>query len=173
MLQGIHVRLQHALRLKQTHSLSLCSWIWADEVRLSQILTNLLSNAAKFTEEGGEIEVSVSARRSLRRASLDGAGGPSSTGKNAYPESSAHLPECEVVIAVRDTGIGIPAAFQEVLFDAFTQCDNSRTKKYEGGLALTVRLYCCQVKSDFAVISTLWAFLWFSFSWLYVRCVIL
>ncbi|GAQ81462.1 Putative histidine kinase containing cheY-homologous receiver domain [Klebsormidium nitens] len=119
---------------------SVPDWIWADDVRLSQILTNLLSNAAKFTEEGGEIEVSVSAvRRSPRRTSSDGAGAPSSAGRNSAPENSAHLPEYEVTFAVRDTGIGIPAAFQEVLFDAFTQCDNSRTKKYEGtGLGLAI-----------------------------------
>nr|AML77083.1 putative LOV domain-containing protein [Interfilum paradoxum] len=123
---------------------SVPDWIWTDEVRLSQILTNLLSNAAKFTEEGGEVEVSVSAvkKSSRKRVSIDSADAPISprnTNAKTYPEESANLPEYEIIIAVRDTGIGIPADFQEVLFDAFTQCDNSRTKKYEGtGLGLAI-----------------------------------
>jgi signal transduction histidine kinase len=50
---------------------------------------------------------------------------------NAFDENG-HLPEYEILIAVRDTGIGIPMGFQKMLFDAFTQCDNSRTRRYEG-----------------------------------------
>nr|AML77081.1 putative LOV domain-containing protein [Interfilum paradoxum] len=121
---------------------SVPDWIWADEVRLRQILTNLLSNSAKFTDEGGEVEVSVSAKRARRRISKEGfdevgPSGPSTT--SPAVDGKADLPEYELTLAVRDTGIGIPAGFQKMLFDAFTQCDNSRTRRYEGtGLGLAI-----------------------------------
>jgi GAF domain-containing protein len=83
--------------------------IVADERKLKQILVNLLSNAVKFTPDGGKID--VSARR-------DGS---------------------DVVIAVRDTGIGNAPEDQEAVFDAFRQVGKHYTNKQEGtGLGLTL-----------------------------------
>lgn len=91
--------------------------IYGDIGRLRQILLNLLSNAVKFTERG---EVFVHAR-SL--GSQDG--------------------RYELEVAVRDTGIGMTAEESARLFQAFTQIDNSATRRYGGtglGLAITQQL---------------------------------
>lgn len=88
-------------------------FIWADAVRLKQVIINLLSNAAKFTEKG-EIE--------LRIESL------SKTGEQS-----------NIRFSVRDTGIGIKPEKQGKIFEAFSQEDGSTTKKYGGtGLGLTI-----------------------------------
>jgi signal transduction histidine kinase/ActR/RegA family two-component response regulator len=85
----------------------------SDPTRLSQIITNLIGNALKFTM-AGEIELKVS---------LDDLSG-----------DSAQLHFC-----VRDTGIGIPAAKQQTIFEAFSQADASTTRKFGGtGLGLTI-----------------------------------
>jgi len=88
-------------------------FIWADEVRLKQILINLLSNAAKFTHEG-EIELRV----------------------NVLGEQEG---KTIIRFGVKDTGIGIPLNKQQKIFEAFAQEDGSTTKKYGGtGLGLTI-----------------------------------
>jgi PAS domain S-box-containing protein len=91
-------------------------FVWMDEVRLKQVLINLLSNAAKFTESG-EIELKIEI--------LD-----------YRPEESQNI-TCRFI--VRDTGIGIREEKQAKIFDAFLQEDGSTTKKYGGtGLGLTI-----------------------------------
>ena len=88
-------------------------FVWTDNVRLKQILINLLSNAAKFTEHG-EIELKVEVLETMGT-------------------------EANFRFAVRDTGIGIKADKQAKIFDAFSQEDGSTTKKYGGtGLGLTI-----------------------------------
>lgn len=88
-------------------------WIWVDELRLRQILVNLLSNAAKFTLQG-EIELKVECL--------------------ALESEQARLR-----FTVRDTGIGIEKENQRKIFEAFTQEDLSTTKKFGGtGLGLTI-----------------------------------
>ncbi|MEM1230247.1 MAG: ATP-binding protein [Pseudomonadota bacterium] len=85
-----------------------------DEVRLRQIITNLLSNAIKFTETGS---VTMQVR-------LSGA----STG-------AAH----HLSVAIRDSGIGIPADRISSLFEPFAQADASITRRYGGtGLGLSI-----------------------------------
>ncbi len=86
-----------------------------DELRLRQILFNLIGNAVKFTEHG---EVVV-------RAHI---GEPIDT-----------LPQRHLVIEVVDTGIGIPADKLSLIFDSFSQADDSTTRRYGGtGLGTTI-----------------------------------
>lgn len=89
-------------------------FIWADEIRLRQVLVNLLSNAIKFSEKG-EIELKI--------------------------DLLEVLSENEMIFrfSVRDTGIGIAPANQLKIFEAFSQADNSTTKRFGGtGLGLTI-----------------------------------
>jgi two-component system, sensor histidine kinase and response regulator len=84
-----------------------------DASRLRQILLNLLGNAIKFTDQG-EIELMV------------------------FPEASDGA-ETTIHFSVRDTGIGIAAAKQALIFEAFTQADASTTRIYGGsGLGLSI-----------------------------------
>lgn len=85
----------------------------ADELRLHQMLVHLLTNALKFTSQGGEVGLEV----------------------NAW--------EGWIAFTVWDTGIGIPAASQHLIFQKFQQLENPLTRQFEGtglGLVLTQRL---------------------------------
>jgi signal transduction histidine kinase len=109
--------------------------IYADPVRVRQILMNLLSNAAKFTEQG-TITLAVE-----RRKDEGGRMNDSSVDKTFILH-----PSSLILFKVSDTGIGIPPAHVQHLFQAFTQADLSMTRKYGGvglGLALSQRL--CQM----------------------------
>jgi PAS domain S-box-containing protein len=93
-----------------------------DPARLRQVLINLVGNAIKFTEKG-EVVVDVQMQEATR-------GGP-------HPEP------CLLHFSVRDTGIGIPADKQSLIFGAFVQVDGSTTRRYGGtglGLAISSRL---------------------------------
>jgi len=94
------------------------SFIRGDDLRLRQILTNLVGNAMKFTEQG-EIFIGVRVAQKMEDGTLT------------------------LGFEVRDTGIGIPANKQERLFKAFSQVDSSTTRKYGGtglGLAISEQL---------------------------------
>lgn len=88
-------------------------WIFADLTRIAQVIGNLLNNAAKYTPRGGNISVSM---------------------------------RCEdnfAVLAVSDTGLGIPTNMQPKVFDLFTQVDRNLDRSQGGlgiGLALVKRL---------------------------------
>ncbi|HEX6349673.1 MAG TPA: GAF domain-containing sensor histidine kinase [Candidatus Dormibacteraeota bacterium] len=85
----------------------------ADARRLRQVMLNLVSNAIKFTPEGGTVVVETE---------RDGS---------------------EVLVHVRDNGVGVPAGERERIFEAFTQVRTGRTRSDEGtglGLALSRRL---------------------------------
>jgi PAS domain S-box-containing protein len=87
--------------------------VHADRKRLLQVMTNLLSNAAKFSPEGGVVEIST---------------------EDAGPN---------VRVAVHDRGSGIPEAFRPRIFDRFTQADSTATRQKGGtglGLAICKRL---------------------------------
>lgn len=88
--------------------------ILGDSLRLRQILSNLLSNAVKFTPNG-DINVSLTSTHSTSATKVD------------------------LVLAVKDSGIGIPSAQIPTLFEAFEQGDTSTTRRYGGtGLGLTI-----------------------------------
>lgn len=96
-------------------------YIWADAIRLRQILVNLLNNAVKFTERG-EIELRIT-----------------------VSEETDELADEQRVVRflVRDTGIGIEPKAQLKIFDAFSQEDNTTAKKFGGtglGLAISNKL---------------------------------
>jgi len=87
--------------------------IYADERKMKQILLNLLTNAVKFTPEGGEIVV------------------------------QAESTEAGIQVIVKDSGIGIAPKDQEKIFEEFKQVENNYTRKLEGtglGLAIVKRL---------------------------------
>jgi len=99
-------------------------YIAGDVVRLGQILTNLVSNAIKFTETG-EIYVHV---------------------KRADQGWTAPGDHVNLHFSVRDTGIGIPSDKISQLFQAFNQVDTSTTRKYGGtGLGLVICQRLCQL----------------------------
>lgn len=90
----------------------------ADRLRFIQIILNILSNAVKFTEEGGRVNVSVSTR--------DQGGDPS-----------------HFIITISDNGIGMKQDDIEKAFQSFGQVDSGLNRKYEGtglGLPLTKKL---------------------------------
>jgi two-component system sensor histidine kinase/response regulator len=99
---------------------ALADAVLGDPMRLRQVLTNLVSNALKFTERG-QVEVSVT----LEEITPDAQG---------------------LRFAVSDTGIGIPLDKQTLIFDAFSQADTSTTRRFGGtglGLAICTRLVQC------------------------------
>lgn len=96
--------------------LDVAPWFMGDGNRLQQILFNLVSNAIKFTDQGG---VTL---RIDQIATNDG---------------------CILKLMVKDTGIGIPDDFKEKLFNKFTQADSSISRRFGGtglGLAITRNL---------------------------------
>lgn len=91
-------------------------WLDGDPVRLTQCVSNLLHNAAKYTEPGGRISLTVELE----------AGG--TAGKSAH-----------ALIRVRDTGIGIPAGDLERVFEMFAQVGDARARS-QGGLGIGLSL---------------------------------
>ncbi len=102
--------------------------MYTDQGKLQQALLNLLSNAAKFTQDG---TITLSARRALVRGS-----------------EQLHL-------GVKDSGIGIPADKLEKIFEEFGQADDSTTRDYGGtGLGLPIsRKLCHLLGGDITVTS--------------------
>jgi signal transduction histidine kinase/CheY-like chemotaxis protein len=93
-------------------------YINGDQNRLTQILNNLISNAVKFTDTGGRVEISVTTAAQI--------------GKRIV-----------LLFAVKDSGIGIPKNKQDIIFEPFLQANNNITKRYGGtglGLAIVKRL---------------------------------
>jgi CheY-like chemotaxis protein/HAMP domain-containing protein len=93
-----------------------------DTKRLQQILKNLLSNAFKFTEKG---RISLNIKVADRRGN--------------YSHEALNQADQVIAFSVSDTGIGIPAEKQRVIFEAFQQADGTTSRKYGGtGLGLSI-----------------------------------
>jgi len=104
---------QKGLYLNSSVDPQVVDLVAGDPVRLRQIIVNLVGNAIKFTHTGG---VTLSVRR-----------------------ESQDSEQVAIRFTVKDTGIGIAPERQSEIFSAFTQADNSMTRKYGGtGLGLTI-----------------------------------
>ena len=93
--------------------------LYGDQVRLRQVLINIVSNAVKFTEKG-QVKILVRLEKSLKKAG-----------------------EIILSFTVSDTGIGIPAEKQDKVFELFSQVDASTTRRFGGtglGAAIAKRL---------------------------------
>lgn len=89
--------------------------IFCDDLRLRQVLLNLIGNALKFTEENGNVHIKVER------------------------DQLAEDGEFYLKFSIKDDGLGIPLSKQEKLFESFHQADSSITKKFGGtGLGLTI-----------------------------------
>jgi signal transduction histidine kinase len=102
--------------------------IVADGVRIRQILFNLLSNASKFTGEGGKISLAAVRTRAPLRLPADRAG-----------DKARLVPQDVVWISVTDEGVGIRREDMPKLFQEFSQVDSSSSRRAQGtglGLAL-------------------------------------
>jgi signal transduction histidine kinase len=130
--------------------------MYADQTKLRQVLFNLLSNAAKFTNQG---KVTLTVTRKLNDFGLgSGSHEPEVVGTDTQsrnPKSKLQNPKSSewVCFRVCDTGIGLSDEQQQRLFQPFTQGDASTTKKYGGtglGLAIT-RHFCRMMGGDIVV----------------------
>ena len=94
-------------------------WVNGDQVHLMQIFSNLVSNAVKYTQEGGKIQFLVE---------------ECETKSSVYAKYS---------FLVSDNGMGMSADFKDTIFDAFTRAESSMTNKIQGtglGMAITKNL---------------------------------
>jgi two-component system, sensor histidine kinase and response regulator len=111
-----------------------------DPVRLRQILINLVGNAIKFTDRGEVVvDVQMQDEKVVGWAESSRPTGGGVVGL----EDSGPPTSCTLHFSVRDTGIGIPADKQAMIFAAFVQADGSTTRRYGGtglGLAISSRL---------------------------------
>ena len=117
-------------------------WILIDEVRLMQILSNLTSNAVKFSQKKGTINLSIRVQEQK--------------GNNFMFK-----------VSIKDSGIGISEEDQEKLFQSFNQLDSSSSKNYGGtGLGLAIsRELVKNLGGEIGVVSTpgLGSTFWFTF----------
>ena len=94
-------------------------WVNGDQVHLMQIFSNLVSNAVKYTQEGGKIQFLV---------------------EECETKSSVYA---KYRFLVSDNGMGMSADFKDIIFDAFTRAESSMTNKIQGtglGMAITKNL---------------------------------
>lgn len=95
--------------------------VYCDSVRLNQILLNMLSNAVKYTQEGGTIQLSLFQENA------------------PAPKGSEYV---RTHIKVKDNGIGMTADFLKHIFDSYSRADSKRVQKTEGaGLGMAITKY--------------------------------
>ncbi len=111
--------------------------MYADQPKVRQILLNLLSNAAKFTEKG---VITIGVERVKNKKSK-----PTKQNRNNDFSGSNYSSQI-LIFRVSDTGIGMTDEQLEQIFKPFTQADASTTRKYGGtGLGLTISQRLCQI----------------------------
>lgn len=113
--------------------------IVADPNKMRQVILNLLSNAAKFTENGNiSLKVKII-----------------SNDEDCTVQNEELTSKKMLILSVTDTGIGISEKQMNILFQPFTQADNSTTRKYGGtGLGLAIsRHFCKMMGGDISVVS--------------------
>ncbi|OGU76011.1 MAG: hypothetical protein A2W11_06340 [Ignavibacteria bacterium RBG_16_35_7] len=112
--------------------------VYVDRNKVDKILSNVLSNAFKFTPEGGCVDVGIH----IHPEFISGSQSVSANSVNIkIPKQVRNYNLVE--ISIRDTGIGIPENLLDKIFDRFYQVDGSHTREHEGtgiGLALTKEL---------------------------------
>lgn len=107
-----------------------------DEGRLHQVLSNLLSNAAKFTPAGGTVRVNAHLHYSSDDSDPLAAG---SNGAETLEVAPTLRQKCWVRVCVQDEGPGVPKEFVPRLFEKFAQADASSTRRQGGtGLGLAI-----------------------------------
>ena len=93
--------------------------VWCDGIRLNQVLLNLLSNATKYTPEGGSIQLSLSEEKS--------------------PKGENYV---RIYIKVKDNGIGMSPEFLKRIYESYSRADGARIHKTEGaGLGMAITKY--------------------------------
>jgi len=132
-------------KLKVECSLNLGK-MYADRTKISQVLLNLLSNAAKFTHQG-TIVMTVNRQESPFSEIRNDAE------RDAEASSNAADPTAWICFRVSDTGIGLTEEQIQSIFQPFTQADESTTKRYGGtGLGLAIsRKFCQMMGGDITV----------------------
>ena len=139
LIENVHSSLRPLLEQKkhkfQMVAPSKLPFVRADAMHLRQILTNLVGNSIKFTDEGGRIVVSVEFHETIDKLAQ------TEFKSESFPSHYLDLPG--FVIRVKDNGIGMTLKDQKNIFELFKQADSSYTRHHEGtglGLALTKQL---------------------------------
>ena len=122
--QTFHVIAEEkSITFKQEKDETVPDNIYTDKQRLEQVIKNLLSNAFKFTPARGAVTLSFKTTENTANLTND------------LLRNAKRI----LVIEVNDTGIGIPAEKQQLIFEAFQQADGSTSRKYGGtGLGLSI-----------------------------------
>jgi signal transduction histidine kinase len=131
LVNVVNVTLDHMILLAEakhvslTHLTALPVYVTGDEMRLKQVVVNLVDNAIKYTPSGGAVTVSVSA------------------------EST------RAIIKVADTGIGIPQVALPFVFDRFYRADQARSRESGGiGLGLSIVRSICTAHDGIAMVES-------------------
>lgn len=138
MLQFIDetVRLARPLAEKKNQSFTvdignINSAVIGDNIKLRQVLMNIIGNAVKYTPAGGSIKLSV---KELEQQ---------------------HIDVCRYMFTVEDNGIGMPAEFIPRIFDPFVRADDKRTSRIEGtGLGMPIALNIARMMNGGIVVKS-------------------
>lgn len=110
--------------------------IYSDSTKVRQVLFNLLSNAAKFTQQG---QITLTITQEIIDPPLEDS-------LNSEDLAFNSLQHYQINFCVQDTGIGIPEEQQTYVFEAFIQADNSTARRYGGtGLGLAISRHFCKM----------------------------